>query len=108
MVLAASDRRIRLRFHCRGIVSSVGGSTDVFTVRIKEGATVLNESNYLGVVTTAAATGGCDFEHILSSPTAASHTYKVTIQRAIGSGTASVSATATAPLTFTVEDVGKV
>lgn len=108
VVLLAADRRLRLRWHCRSILSSAGGSTDVFTVRIKEGATVLNESLFLGVVTSGVATGGCDFEAFVSSPTAASHTYKVTIQRALGAGTATVSATATAPMTLAVEDVGSV
>lgn len=108
VTLAAADRRIRLRWHCRAISATVGGSADIFTVRIKEGATVLNESNYLAVATAAAATGGCDFEAIVTSPTAAAHTYKVTIQRAIGSGNATVTASATAPMTLTVEDAGKV
>jgi hypothetical protein len=105
VVLAAADRRLRLRFHCRGLSCTNVG--DIFTLRIKEGATTLTDAAYLPS-NTGVASIASDFEAFVSSATAASHTYKVTIVRASGAGTASVSATATAPITFTVEDVGKV
>jgi hypothetical protein len=105
VVLAASDRRLRLRFDCRGLSCTNVG--DTFVLRIKEGSTTLKDASYLPS-NTGVASIGSDFEAIVSSPTAASHTYKVTIVRAGGTGTASVSATATAAITFYVEDCGKV
>ena len=98
-----SNRRYRLRFHCRGATATVVNDTFVF--RIKEGATVLNDLNWVPFAT--AITHVPDFEAIVDSPTAASHTYKVTITRATGTGTATVGATATAPITLTVEDAGQ-
>lgn len=104
VTLATANRRIRLTWHCRGI--SCTATSEIYTVRIKEGSTVLGESNYASVTTSVAASGGCDFSVIVDSPSAASHTYKVTIQRAIGTGSATVQATSTAPMTLTIEDVG--
>jgi hypothetical protein len=106
VTLNASNRRIKISWHCRAIAATVTGGTDIFTVRIKEGATTLAESAFSPVVTAGAATGGCDFFALLDSPTAAAHTYKVTIQRAVGSGTATVKASATGPALLVVEDVG--
>lgn len=60
----------------------------------------------------AAATSamGCDFEAIVDSPTAASHTYKVTIVRVSGTGTATVLAASSpnSPMHITVEDIGAI
>lgn len=105
VTINATNRRLRLTWHCRAITCTVAG-TDIYTMRIKEGATVLGESNYLAVVTGAAATGGCDFSVTVDSPTAAAHTYKVSIQRAVGSGAATIQGSATGPMTLTVEDAG--
>lgn len=104
VTLLTADRQIRLRFHARGI--SVSVADGIHIVRIKEGATVLNEAHY-NPAGTGVASIAADFEAIVSSPTAASHTYKATIQRSSGTGNATVSATATAPITLTVEDVGQ-
>jgi hypothetical protein len=101
-----ANRRLKITWHCRGISATVGGSTDVYTVRIKEGSTTLGESNYLATATAVAATGGCDFSAFVDSPSAGSHTYKVTIQRAIGSGSATVQGLPAAPMYIAVEDVG--
>lgn len=102
--IAQTNRRLRVRFHCRAVTPSASGDTYVF--RIKEGSTTLQEAH---VVTTAASGTfpGLDFEAIVDSPTAASHTYKATVQRAIGSGTLTISGTSTAPIIIYVEDAGQ-
>jgi hypothetical protein len=102
---AQTGRRLRLSFHARGI--SVTNAADTFIMRIKEGSTTLSEAHHQPAAT-GNTSGACDFSAFVDSPTVAAHTYKVTIVRNAGSGTASVSATATAPMTFAVEDVGAV
>jgi len=73
----------------------------------RKGATILNEAHYTPSATGAASIGS-DFEAIVDSPSVAAHTYKATIQRALGTGNATVGATTTAPITLTVEDCGGV
>jgi hypothetical protein len=105
VTIAGTARRIRIHFHARALGASVAG--DTFILRIKEGATILSESVY-----TAPGTGdnavGSDFEAYVDSPTAASHTYKVTLQRFNGTGTCSVRASASGPMKIVIEDVGQV
>jgi hypothetical protein len=100
----AANRRIRIRFHCRGI--STVSSGGLYAVRIKEGSTILNDSHFYAANTAIMATGGCDFEAIVSNPTAASHTYYVTCQQAVGSSNATFGGYANGPITLVVEDVG--
>lgn len=102
---ATASRRLRIRFHCRGISGGTAGEQFVF--RLKEGGTTLDEHVYTFAVVTITNTG-VDFSTVVSSPTLAAHTYKVTIQRTSGAGVATVNATATGPITLTVEDVGGV
>jgi len=107
VTLLAGNRRLRITFTCRGYTCSATNET--FIVRIKEGATVLAESIVVSFGTGTGGTGGAStFEAIVNSPSAASHTYKATIQRSGGAGTATVSATATAPITLEVADAGEV
>jgi hypothetical protein len=105
VTIAGAGRRLRIRFHARALGASVAG--DTFILRIKEGATILSESVY-----TAPGTGdnavGSDFEAYVDSPTAASHTYKLTAQRFNGTGTLTVRASANGPMKLAVEDVGQV
>src|SRR5262249_381670 len=102
--IAGTTRRLRIAFHTKAVTGTVAG--DAFTLRIKEGATVLQEENYLVPGTSQQL--AIDFEAIVDSPTAASHTYKVTIQPASGTGTATVGGRAAGPITITVQDVGQV
>ncbi len=104
VTLLTTNRRLRLRFHVRGYTPSVSG--DTFILRIQEGATVLSDMHIVTTSTTGTF-GGVDFDALVDSPTAAAHTYKVTVTRAIGSGTITLSGTATGPITFTVEDAGQ-
>lgn len=100
---SSSTRRIRIWFHCRGFSGGTAG--EQFVVRIKEGATTLQEQ--VIIITTASLTNtGTDCHAIVDAPSVASHTYKATIQRTSGTGTVSVAATAGGPITLTVEDCG--
>jgi hypothetical protein len=105
ITLNASDRRLLLKFYCRGYSCSNAG--DLFTVRLKEGATTLTDGAYLPSATGVASIGAY-LEVYIDSAATGSHTYKATIVRSIGSGTATVAGTATAPITISVMDVGKV
>ena len=104
VTIAMTTRRLRIRVTARGLIQTVGG--DTFTLRIKEGATVLSEYILTSNATNVAQ--GFSLEAIVDSPTAASHTYKASVTRALGTGTGTVEATASAPFTITVEDVGQV
>ncbi len=103
VTIAGTNRRIRIRFHSSQIAATV--ASDGYVTRIKEGATELAQGNF-SAPGTGAQSIGVDIEAIVDSPTAGSHTYKATVQRLSGTGTATIGATATAPITFTVEDVG--
>ncbi len=106
VTIAGSNRRIRISFHARGIDSTVAG--DVHQLRIKEGATVLNDSYYVATTGSTTEAKASDFQAIVDSPSVGSHTYSVTIQRIAGTGVATVRGTATAPQLLNVEDIGAV
>jgi len=101
---AQSSRRWRLKFHCRGVQATVAADTFVF--RFKESGTVLQDLNYTTLAGSSVTTTGVDFEHIISSPTVAAHTYTLVVARATGTGTLTILGTATAPMFFYVEDAG--
>jgi hypothetical protein len=100
-------RAIRITLNIRGIGPSVAG--DIFSVRIKEGATQLHEQNFR-MQTAGTASDGLSLSVTLDSnynkPSAGNHTYKATIIRALGTGTATVQGAAGRPIQLTVEDVG--
>lgn len=99
----SSSRLLRISFRCRSTIA--GTSTGVFTFRLKEGSTTLNEiNNRLGSTSTSG-----EFVTTwtyVASPSAASHTYKATAQRATGTGTMDIQASSTAPMQIIVEDIG--
>src|SRR5260370_26224374 len=102
VTIAGSNRRIRISFHARGVDGTA--VNDIYVLRIKEGATVLNESQY--VASTGATTGiASDFQAIVDSPSVCSHTYSVTITRTGGTGVGTVRGTAAAPQLLNVEDI---
>lgn len=103
---AGTNRRIKVSFHCRGLTGTVAG--DIFILRIKEGPTVYQESHYNvpGTSGSSATAIASDFSVIIDSPPASSHTYRVSIQRLAGTGTAICTGSATGPLHLQVEDVG--
>jgi|GEM_PF-5238500 len=101
-----ANRRYMLVFHCRSIDTSVTG--DQFVVQFQEGSTILNGESYWSVGTGAGDKSGMTLVAFVDGPTAASHTYKVTITRTAGTGTATVDGAATFPIQFAVHYVGEV
>lgn len=104
VTVGPTNRRLRISFHSKAVTGTVSG--DAFTLRIKEGATILAEYNIL--IPTSTLQLACDFETFVDSPTAGSHTYKVTIQQNAGTGTATVQAGSGAGTAIAVMDVGQV
>lgn len=95
-VMVGAGRRIR--------ISGQGGASstvadDQAIGRIKEGATEL------GVWLYGRLPGNGSGSAILT-PTAGAHTYKLTIERAAGTGTVTLGASATNPCFILVEDIG--
>ena len=95
VTIAGTGRRLKVSLAAQALSLSVPG--DQFKIRLKEGATTLAEFDTDFQV-------GSPWVHV--GPTAASHTYKATIQRISGTGTATVLASGTAPITILVEDIG--
>jgi hypothetical protein len=100
---ASTNRVLQVRARWRGIVGTNSG--DVFELRLQEGATVLERQNQQIEATGVGHNGGNIIAEV-ESPTAASHTYKLTITRVTGSGTATVQGAATYPIAISVVDIG--
>jgi hypothetical protein len=105
-VTLVAGRRYKLSFAYKGLYAS-STSANNFVLRIKEGSTSYMEWNEI-VDATTARVGGSNYAVLdcTADISAGSHTFKVTLQRAIGSDTAAVAATSSAPATLLVEDVG--
>jgi len=101
VTIAATNRLIKITIQWRGI--NVATDPGIYSVMIREGSTKLNEQNKK-VETTGTGQQGGTMTHYIASPSAASHTYKMSIQRASGTGTATVEADATFPIQVLVED----
>ena len=99
-VTVAASRKVRVTF--QGQLYTDGTDHRVL-LQIQEGATVLQQGNFLLSLTN----GGqlCRLEAIIA-PTAAAHTYKVTAQRSTGGGNVILFAAATRPAFILVEDIG--
>lgn len=80
-------------------------TNDTAAFRIKEGATVLNEIHGICPLANNPAIGGNALMW-LGSPTAGSHTYKLSAVRLGGSGNITIDASATSPGTMVVLDIG--
>lgn len=76
---------------------------DEATLRIKEGATVLARGIQQAAQSPRSVT---IYAHAIVSPTAASHTYKLSLERNQGSGTLNLAAASTYKATLLVEDIG--
>jgi hypothetical protein len=96
----ASGRRIRIT-HGMNVFSSVG--TDLLRIFIKEGATQLQTSE-IRLASTQSVTMPC--KGVILTPSAGSHTYKLTAQRAVGTGNMTMEASAGGPAWLLVEDIG--
>lgn len=89
-----TGQKIRVSAH---VHFSVGVANDTMSIRINEGATVLQTEN----ITTGGE--GTAKPSVVLTPTAASHTYKIQAARGSGSGTETVIAATTQPSYILVE-----
>ena len=99
----SASRVLKITVHWRSL--NVATDPGIYLVMIREGSTKLNEQSHK-VETVGTGQQGGTLTHYIASPTAAAHTYKLSIQRASGNGTAVVEADATYPIQIIVEDVG--
>lgn len=102
-VTVGTSRRIKITGYTRGIESTV--AADEISFRIKEGATQLEQSQ---VTVGSANRGYTQLVQVSLTPSAGSHTYKLTAVRSAGTGTLTMAASATAPAWILVEDIGPV
>lgn len=98
-VTVGSGRRIRIV----GSVYVSGGTGDTCKLKIMEGATQLQERQLMFSGGNAVALDAT----VSITPTAAAHTYKLTLTRSAGAaGTIVSNASATSPAFILVEDIG--
>jgi hypothetical protein len=100
-VTTIANRRYRISFQCLTNRTVADGET---TVRIKEGATQLGQSN---IKPATAATNNFHVGAVVITPTAGSHTYKLTMTSDSGTGSSTMTAGATFPAYILIEDVGQ-
>lgn len=99
-VTVGTNRRIKISGEC---LSGSTTGTDTVRLQIQEGSTVLQLRDIITNVNSA------ELQHhaeVVLNPTAGSHTYKLTMQRAAGAGTVTMNAGATFPAFILVEDLG--
>lgn len=99
-VTVGTGRRIRIRAQIAA-QSTVNG--DGALMQIMEGGTQLMAASTYLSSSTLGLPVICE---VILTPTSGSHTYKLTLQRIIGSGTLTMNANATAPAYILVEDIG--
>lgn len=97
-VTVGSSRRIRVEGRVL-IASTVTG--DIIGLGVNEGATSLASGQLYAATSATTLTA-----EVILTPTAGSHTYKLTAGRAAGSGTVGTTASSTAPAYILVEDLG--
>jgi hypothetical protein len=101
-VSVGEGRRIKITGSCIARSTATGDRVDF---RIKEGTTELKpDTRELGTANDAGRSGL--HAEVVLSPSAGSHTYKLTLARGDGTGTVSMVAAATAPAFILVEDIG--
>lgn len=99
-VTLVAGRRIRIT---GSTYPSSTVTSDRVTMTINEGGTQLQEGS---IVPTSSA---IHIERsVVLTPSAGSHTYKLTMARSVGSGTVTSNASATFPAFILVEDIGAV
>ena len=86
VTVPAGGRDVELEFLAPQLYSSSSG--DRCTLRFKESTTVLQQY-YVGLLLGSSASGNC-YKAIVTAPSAGSHTYILTGQRDVGSGTVGV------------------
>lgn len=85
-----------------------GGTTadDVATLRIKEGATVLQVAEQCVSRPIANVNPVLAASVIIPSPSAGAHTYKLSLQRSVGTGDMTMTASTTHPAYILIESLG--
>lgn len=99
-VTVGAGRRILIRGCVR---ASTTVAQDSFDLKILEGATVLQTAEYVSPVVARAEARRVE---VVLTPSAGSHTYKLTGVRSTGTGTFTMNAGATFPAYILVEDIG--
>jgi len=99
-VTVPANQRIRLGF--RGMTYSTVANDDV-QINLKEGGTVLQQAV---MVADTANTQQPTHADVVLVPSAGAHTYKASLQRAVGTGNVALFATATAPAYLLAEILG--
>lgn len=99
----SASRLIQVTARWRSITSTV--NDDIFSFRIMEtGVGQINEVNVGNV--TGTGKGGGTLSCVIPSPSAASHTYNLSVDRVFGSGTGNIGASSTYPIQIWVQDIG--
>jgi hypothetical protein len=98
-VTVGTSRRIRISG--RVLVSSAG-TADVASLNIKESTTQLSSGRTGGLQATPLGL----YVDVVLSPSAGSHTYKLTMAREVGANALTMTATSTVPAFILVEDLG--
>lgn len=99
-VTVGTGRRVKITAAC------LAGSTvaaDTIDLLIREGSTTLQIAEFRA---TAASSSESLQAAVVLTPSAGAHTYKLSMQRAAGSGTVTMTAGATFPAFILVEDMG--
>lgn len=99
-VTVGTARRIRVTVSLE-VESSVGN--DLAEMRIKESTTPLQRAR---LICDTANQGQTIQRSVVLTPSAGSHTYKVALQRASGTGNVQSTATSALPAFILVEDIG--
>lgn len=102
-VTVPANRRLRVSVGYPVLISTV--ANDIASLRIMEGATVLQSINSIKVDSVSGLTGGM-FAYVIDSPTSGSHTYKFNCVRVVGTGTVSFGTGAGQYIWIQTEDVG--
>lgn len=102
---AAANRRIKITAYSYRVVNGTTDNESAF-IYIREGATKLQTALVSEALKTSLGGGNPANLSVVISPTAGSHTYVVSAERAVGSNTHTYSASATAPGFLLIEDIG--
>lgn len=99
----SSTRLIKITVQWRSITTTV--SLDIYELYIREGSTLLNSQNHRMTAASVGHEGGT-MVHYIDSPTAASHTYKLSIARVAGTGSGTIQGSSFHPIQIICEDMG--
>lgn len=104
VVTVLANRRVKITGYAPGLDGTVAG--DVFGIVIREGLTELNRQQLRVDATGVGNPGG--MVQAIETPSAGSHTYKLSALRLGGTGNATFTAATNRPLSILVEDIGGV